>query len=225
MRVFTKPMSESGSSPTVSLSIPEELLLLSLDDEQGKLVSSDSTVLRFVLAGAVLDELALRELLWIRNGEVCIWPNKPLGDPILDLAIERFAKKNNVAELSYWIQQLSKDYRKVRDILLEKLVTLGALKKEEHHFLWVFPYNRYPVDNSRIEDRVRLRIRHSLFSDDPISNRDAVILSLIHAGKLEGEVFGKEETDEARERISHLKKNFGIGSAVTNAILDFEFSM
>lgn len=207
------------------LTIPEELLLLSLDDERGKLVSGDSTVLRFTLAGAVLDELVVRGLVKIEDEEVVAWPREPAGDPVLDPAIMRLARKDKVKKLSYWIPYLSKDYRKIKDFLLDKLVSLGALKREEHHFLWAFTFNRYPTDDSRIENRVRRRVRASLFSDGPIAERDGVLLSLIHAGKLEVEVFGPDGAHEARERIASLKKRYGIGSAVARAILEFEFSL
>ncbi|MCB1121653.1 MAG: GPP34 family phosphoprotein [Verrucomicrobiae bacterium] len=214
---------ESADFP--ELSIPEELLLLSLDDEEGKLVSSDSTVLRFTLSGGILDELVIRGLVKIEDRKVVDWPREPIGDPILDPAIERLVHKDKVKKLSYWIQHLSKDYRHIKDILLNKLVKLGALKKEEHHFLWAFAFNRYPTNDVRIENRIRRRVRASLFSDEPVDPRDAVLLSLIHAGKLEVDVFGDLEAPEARARIISLKKRYGIGSAVSHAILDFEFSL
>ncbi len=218
-------MSGKGIVSAASLSIPEELLLLSMDDEKGRLVSSDSIILRFVLAGALLDELVLRKEIEIQDGKVVAWTGEPIGNPILDPAIERLARKNKVKKLSYWIQQLAKDYRTMRTILLEKLVVLGALRKEAHYFLWIFPYDRYPTDNARIEDRIRSRIRASLFGPDPISTRDAVILSLIYASRLEADVFGQEYAREARERIAALRKQYGIGSAVTNAILSFDMSL
>ncbi len=218
-------MSDTGIVLAASLSIPEELLLLSMDDEKGRLVSSDSIILRFVLAGAILDDLVLRKEIEIQDGKVVAWTGEPVGDPILDPAIERLTRKNKVKKLSYWIQQLAKDYRDMRTILLKKMVALGALREELHYFLWVFPYDRYPTDNTRIEDRIRDRIRDSLFGRDPISARDAVILSLIYASRLEAEVFGQESAREARERIATLRKQYGIGSAVTNAILSFDMSL
>lgn len=218
-------MSDTGIDSVPSLSIPEELLLLSMDDEQGRLVSSDSIILRFVLAGAILDELVLRKLVEIQDGKVVAWTGELIGDPILDPAIERLARKNKIKKLSYWIQQLAKDYRNVRTILLEKMVALGALREESHYFLWVFPYDRYPTNDIRIEAQIRNRIYNSLFGGDRISSRDAVILSLISASRLEVDVFGPEYAQEARERIVRLRKQYGIGSAVTNAILSFDMSL
>jgi hypothetical protein len=64
------------------------------------------------------------------------------------MAIARFAKKNAVKKLGYWIGRLSKDSRKIKQILIEKLISLGALRKEERQFLWTFKYNRYPTDDA-----------------------------------------------------------------------------
>jgi Golgi phosphoprotein 3 len=211
-------------TPT-DLSITEELLLLSLDDEKGKLVSFDSTVLSFTLAGAVLFELMLLGKIEIKEENIVAWPTEPMEDHVLDLAIVRFAKSNKVKKLSYWVGQLAKDYNKIKNILLEKLVTMGALKKEEHTFLWAFNYNRYPTDNARIEDLVRIRVRESLFSDEEIDTRDFVLLCLIGASKLEAEVFGKDDAKEARRLINYLKGNDAIGTAITKAIIDFEAAL
>ena len=212
-------------SEASALSISEELLLLSLDDDQGKLVTSDSTVLRFTLAGAVLYEFLLLQVLEIREGTVVSWPTERVGDPILDMAIKRFKHINKVKKLSFWLPYLAKDFFRVRAILLDKLVGLGALKKEEHEFLWVFHYHRYPTDDGRIEDAIRRRLRESLYGQGSPSRRDAVLLSLVSAGKLEIDVFGEADAAEARQRIAALKKQFGLGQAITQAILDFEFSM
>lgn len=209
----------------ISLSITEEILLLSLDDEKGKLIYCDSNVLRFVLAGGVLFDLLIQKEIEIEKNEVVSWPKDLNGNPVLDLAIERLAKKNHIKKLSYWIRQLARDYGKVKPILLEKLVTLGAVKKEAHTILRAFTYNRYPMDNARIEDRIRLRIRNSLFGDDAIDPRGFIILTLIGAAKLEAEVFGKDLAKEARHRIASLTGDDEIGLAITQTILDLESAL
>jgi hypothetical protein len=109
--------------------------------------------------------------------------------------------------------------------LLDKLIELGALKKEERTFLWVFNYNRFPEDDGRIEDRVRIRIRESLYGNRDMDTRDYILLTLIGAAKLEAEVFPDEQVEEARERISRLRADDEIGSAITSAIKEFEAAM
>lgn len=207
------------------LSITEELFLLSLDDEKGKLVNCDSNVVRFDLAGAILFELKLRGEIEIKGREVVAWPTQPTGDPILDLAVERFAKKDQIKNLIYWVMLLARDFGKVRILLLERLVEAGALKKEEHTFLWAFKYNRYPLENARIEDRIRMRLRESLFGGGEIDSRDFILLALIGAAKMVAEVFNEEDVDEARRRIDELKGDDPIGPSVTQAVIDFESAL
>ena len=209
----------------ISLSITEEMLLLSLDDEKGKLIYCDSNVLRFVLAGGVLFDLLIQKEIEIEKDEVVSWPKDLTGNPVLDLAIERMAKKNHIKKLNYWIRQLARDYGKVKPILLEKLVALGAVKKEAHTFLRAFSYNRYPTDNARIEDRIRLRIRDSLFGDDAIDPRGFIILTLIGAAKLEAEVFGEDLAKESRHRIASVTAEDEIGLAITSTVLDLESAL
>ncbi len=125
----------------------------------------------------------------VNDGKVVTLPKSPMGDKIFDMAIARFAKQTQTKNLKYWVNQLAKDTSTIKNVLFETLVALGALKEEDRTFLWVFKYNRYPTDDSRIEDRVRRRVAESLFGDAPMDPRDYVLFLLMGASKLEAEVF------------------------------------
>jgi golgi phosphoprotein 3 len=208
-----------------TLSISEELLLLAMDDEKGKLVSPSMGGLAYTQAGAVLFELILMGKIEIEDDKIVTWPVQPMGDPIFDMAIARFAKKNAVKKLGYWIGRLSKDSRKIKQILIEKLISLGALRKEERQFLWTFKYNRYPTDDSRIEDRIRMRVFEGLFGEGTIDSRDYVLLTLIGTAKLEKVVFPEDQAKEAKKLIADLKRDDAIGSAISSAIVRLEAAM
>ena len=210
---------------THNLSISEELLLLSMDDEKGKLVSPTMDGLAYTLAGAVLFELMLLGKIEIENDKVIAWPSQETGDPVSDMAIARFTKKNAVKKVIYWIGQLGKDSKKVKKILIEKMVQLGALRVEEREFLWTFKYNRYPTDDSRIEDRIRLRVYESLFGDREMDTRDYILLTLIGTAKLEKEVFPEDKVKEAKRLIGRLKEDDAIGSAISSAIKEMEVAI
>jgi len=207
------------------LSISEELLLLAMDDEKGKLVSPSIDGLAYTQAGAVLFELILMGKIEIEDDKIVTWPVHPMGDPIFDMAIARFAKKNAVKKLGYWIGLIGRDSAKIKKILIEKLIALGALRKEERQFLWTFKYNRYPTDDSRIEDRIRMRVFEGLFGEGIIDTRDYVLLTLIGTAKLEKVVFPEDKAKEAKELIADLKKDDAIGSAVSSAIVELEAAM
>ena len=210
---------------TNKLSISEELLLLSMDDEKGKLISPTMDGLAYTLAGAVLFELMLLGKIEIDDDKVIAWPTVESGDPVFDMAIARFTKKNAVKKVSYWIGQLGKDSKKIKKILIDKLVSLGALRVEEREFLWTFKYNRYPTDDARIEDRIRMRVFESLFGDREIETRDYVLLTLIGTAKLEKEVFPKDKVKEAKQLIANLKEDDAIGSAISSAIKELEVAI
>jgi hypothetical protein len=50
--------------------------------------------------------------LKVEDEKVVVFPTEPLGDPILDMAAVRFAKKKKVKKLTYWVQTLAKDSKK-----------------------------------------------------------------------------------------------------------------
>lgn len=212
----------TGNEP---LTISEELLLLSMDDENGKLVSPTMDGLAYTLAGAVLFELMLLGKIEIDDDKVTVWPTRELGDPIFDMATARFRKKNAVKKVSYWIGQLSKDSKKIKKILIEKMVQLGALRVEQREFLWAFKYNRYPSDDSRIEDRIRIRVYESLFGGGEMATRDYILLTLIGTAKLEKEVFPEDKVKDAKRLIANLKEDDAIGSAISSAIKALEVAV
>jgi hypothetical protein len=205
----------------MKLTLPESILLLALDDENGHVVSCSSTALPYAVAGALLFDLCTRNLVEIRQDKVVDWPRSTLGDPVLDLAIARFkdkAKPGKHKKVSYWIQQIAKDQKETRNLIQANLIRLGAIREEERKALWVIPYRRYPTDDSTIENRLRKDLHDAVLGRKEITTDEAVLLSLIGAAKLEKEVFDPSTVKEAKQVIKKIMDGEVIGDAISEIV-------
>jgi Golgi phosphoprotein 3 len=199
------------------LSLPEELLLLALHDEKGKIVSKASTGLLFGLAGAVLLELTLQKRLALaEKNKLALHDDRLTGDEILDEAIGKIRQSKKIRKADHWVSKLS-GTKKLKDRLLDRLVNKGILRKEEKKVLRVFPVKRYPTKDARPERTTREQIRAALLQGRTPDERTAMIVSLVVACDLINEIFPKGERRVARKRAKEIVKNDPVGKAVTSA--------
>ncbi len=70
------------------LNLMEELLLLALDDEKGKIIFSSSSALPYGLRGALLLELTLANKIDIVNKKLVVIDNTPTNNPLLNSALD-----------------------------------------------------------------------------------------------------------------------------------------
>ena len=197
------------------LSLPEELLLLALDDVKGVIVHK--TPLKYAVVGAILMDLALANRVDTDVENLMVVNAQPTGDSILDEALQRIISSGEVKTIGYWLVNLSRDSRTLEEQLLQRLMEKGILKKEEHKILWVFSQRRYPQHDEE-EQEVKTRIRSIVLSEEIPDPRDVVLVSLIRSCYLIDEVFTPEELDQVQGRIEQIARMDLIGQTVSRII-------
>ncbi|MFC6342189.1 GPP34 family phosphoprotein, partial [Nocardioides hankookensis] len=161
--------------------IAEDLLLLLLDDESGKLTGTSYP--QPALGGALLIELALsgavevgdKTSVW-RTAKVRAVPEQPPEDPILRAAYDVVAEKERSAQ--DLVDRLGKG---VRDRLADQLVERGILERRDDKVLGLFPRTRWPAVDSTHEDGVRRALTGALVQGQDPDERTAAIVALLHA--------------------------------------------
>ncbi len=200
------------------LNIAEQLLLLALHDEKGTVLSSASASLLYGLSGAVLMELTLNKQLYIDKKNLLVSGTTPTGNDILDeavLAIKQSKKDRNAA---HWVNALSTGIKNLTERLLDRLVQEGILRKEERRILWVIPVIRYPMQRSKIEQEIRAQVRAALLDEQTPAPQTAMLISLVSACNLMGELFSREELKRATERAKEIAKESLITDAVSDTV-------
>ncbi len=204
------------------LTLPEEVILLVLDEETGALLPIPQRTLDSALAGGALMELALRDRIDSDPESIWVVDSSPIGEPYLDQLLHRLSKSEHQRDPEAWIQRLSEDSGAVQDAALGRLVERGVLREEEKRFLWVFESRRYPMIDGKQEREVKLRIMGVLFSEEIPDPRDVALISLVDACRLFEELLGPRELERVRDRIAVIRKLDLIGQAMQSKIREIE---
>lgn len=122
------------------LTLPEQLLLLSLDAASGR-PRVRAHDLRYGLAAAALADLEARRFVAEDGGRVVPVAPPPTGEPVLDTALGLFDDGRPV-RAGRWIRSRS---RQVADATGRSLAERGLVAVERHRLLGLFPVPRYPV--------------------------------------------------------------------------------
>jgi uncharacterized membrane protein YgcG len=201
-------------------SLPEELLLLALHDEKGSVIPSAARVLNGALVGAVLMELGLQgRLRETVDGGLQVDPT-PTGDEILDEAVQRVADSDRPRQASYWVGRLARRIPRLKDRLLEQLVSRGVLERRERRILWVFPSRSFPLADAAAEQQVRDRIRAVILEDLVPDRRMAALIGLVRSCNLIDEIFAPHERTRANRRFEELTSEEAVENGVFGDGLD-----
>ncbi len=203
------------------LRFAEEIVLLSLRDDDGKFVPVPTVSMQHALAGAVLMDLALENRIDTDPENLVLVDSTPVGDSLLDPTLEMIAAGEQ-HDARYWVEQTARGGDAIRDEALARLIERGILEQHEERFLWVFRSRRYPVIDGREEREVKLRILGVLLSDEIPDPRDIVIICLADACGILRHLLPKRELEGVRDRIEQVRKLDLIGQAMAQAIHDIE---
>ena len=208
------------------LRFPEELMLLILDDEDGKFARVPDRQLRYALAGGVLMDLALENRIDTDLKQLMLVDSSPLGDSLLDPTLADVAEATETHDARFWVERTAlRSADEIRQGALDRLVERGILQRQEDRFLWVFRSRRYPVIDDRVEREVKLRIMEILFSDEIPTPRDVVIIGLAHACNLFEQILSAREVEHIAPRIDQVRRLDLISQAMAQAIADIEVSL
>lgn len=204
------------------LTIPEEIYLLSIDENGNQHINFRNENFDIIIASSVLMELLL--LHRIDSDEKYIFPDKTdkVNDVLLDGVIDEIIEYKNSRRIEDWISTLSFQGQHFRDEIITSLVRKGVLKIENEQVFWFFSKRKYPLVGEEQLEEVQSRIRNLVFSDDLPSERDMVIVSILKNSNLLGTVFTKNEIVEYNARISQIAKMDFIGQSIAPVIAAYD---
>jgi hypothetical protein len=200
-------------------SLAEDLLLLALDDDKGTVSWQRSDALPHGLGGALLMDLALLDRIYTRDKQVVLGDPSPIGDEVLDDALQTIRSSDKPRDAKHWVNKLG-GQKGLREQLARRLVERGILREQEHTFLWVFHYQRFPTSDPDPEAELRGRLRDIVLTGAEPDARTLLLLSLVKACNLTDSLFSKDERKQAKRRLEELVNDEQLGKAVGGAIAD-----
>jgi hypothetical protein len=209
---------------TAGLSLAEEIVLLSLDDDTGRPVGRLGMAPDLALAGALVMDLALagrvdtdRDRLWLAD-------NTPTWDPVADAALAVLDGLGAPGDARGAIMLLAREAPDLRGALLDRMVAAGMLRRVEDRVLWVFSEQRHPKAAGRAQaESARARLRAMLLAEEIPEPRDALLLGLARAAGLLPLLFSADELRRVQDwlelvtRIESLNRSLGTAVADVRA--------
>ncbi len=212
------------SVATQTLTLPEELVLMLLNEESGYFHQVPGWSLNCAVAGAALAELSLISRIDTDMDSLILLDSTETGDPVLDPILREIADDPVQRNAQYWIERFAPRAESIIDLSLDRLVELDVLEHHEGDF-WTLGRGIWRSDvigradgsqEGTAVEFVRTRISKVIFSDEIPAPRDIIIIALIDTCDVFRFIFQLDE--ELEERIELVCRMDLIARAIAEAV-------
>ena len=217
MATSTESMTEQ------TLTLPDELVLVLLNEEAGYFYQVPGWHLNCAVMGAVLAELSLQSRIDTDVESLFLVDAAETGNPILDPILQEISEEPEQRNTQYWIERLAPRAESIIDSTLDRLVELNILEHHEGEF-WTLSRTAWQSEmfgaseEGTAAEFVRTRIGKVIFNNEIPDPRDAIIVSLINTCDVFRFIFNLEEEDE--ERIQFICQIDLIGRSIAAAVTE-----
>jgi cytochrome P450 len=202
-----------------TLSLPEELLLMLLNEESGYFYQVPGWTLNCAVIGAVITELAFRYRIDSDLESLFLIDSTPTGIPTLDPLLAEIADEPEQHSTEYWIERLAPRADAIVDMVLNHLVERGLLQYHEGDF-WTLSRTVWQADSGLEDDAagafVKTRIPTIILSDAIPDPRDVITIALLNACNVLPLIMPFDE--EAEERVELICRIDIIGRSIAEAV-------
>ncbi len=221
MALSTLPTTDALDESTHQLSLPEELILMLLNQESGYFHQVPGWDLNCAVVGAVLGELSLLSRVDTDMDSLFILDPAETGSPVLDPILKEISDGPAQQNAQFWVERLAPRAESIIDLTLQRLVDLNILEHHDGDF-WTLARGAEQTELFRgSQDGVRsqfvkTRISRVIFENEIPHPRDVIIICLINTCDVFRFMFQLDEESEAR--IEFICKMDLIGRSIAAAV-------
>jgi golgi phosphoprotein 3 len=187
------------------LTLYEELLLLTIHEDKGIFIGSTVDALKPGLAGAILCELAMREMICsTTNHRLLVAESAPTEDALLDGVITILKNTGKEHKFGYWINRLNPKPEKLRRQIIKGLIQKGIFTQEDDRLIWVIPSPFHPEIKASTKYSVIKHLRSVVLAHEEANPATISFLSLVSTCDLLDLLFLRDERKTANQRINEL---------------------
>ena len=206
---------------THPLTLPEELVLMLLNEENGYFHQVPGWDLNCAVAGAALAELSLMARIDTDMDSLFLLDPTETGNPALDPMLQKIADEPVQRSAQYWVERLAPHADSIIDLTLDRLVDMEILEHHDGDF-WTLSRNIGNPDlfngaatGSGIQF-VKTRISQAIFHHEIPDPRDVIIICLINTCDVFRFMFQLDEA--AEERIEFICNMDLLGRSIAAAV-------
>jgi len=204
------------------LTMLEEIVLLAVDERNGRLRATSEFGTAYALVGAVFFDLALARRIDTGTEELQVIDVTPTGNATLDRFLSEFAKNPGLTTVSACIEFMFHQRRDLEGEALQSLIARGILRHEKSKMLWVIDVERFPLVDNRPQQHVKIRLAEAILGDGIPDTRDIMLVSLAEPCGLLSYVLSDAELENRRARIRMLCNLETISRKVNEAIVELD---
>lgn len=207
----------------MAVTLAEEIMLLSLDDESGSVKQRQAA--GWAVSGGILLELVMVGRVSVADKHVELTDTTPTGDRLLDsrtALIEAWLGGRKRRRVTEW---LTKDQAKAVGAALESLCERGLVVEEKHKALGVFPIRRYPEADGATEAELRARLRAVVLRGAEPDARTAGLIALIHSAKLHRLALPDSPPKQVVARMAEVAAGQWAAEGIRAAVRDVQAAM
>ncbi|MER7753710.1 GPP34 family phosphoprotein [Kitasatospora sp. NPDC097643] len=219
---------ERGVRATIT--IGEELMLLSLDDKSG--VAKDGSSVGWTVAGGILADLVLAGRVVVAEGRLTVTDPTPTGEPLLDERLGRLAEwaeetgkdrgrgkgKGNGDSSAKAADWLIQDHHTAVHAAVQRLCERGLVTEQRHRALGLFPVRRYPEADGTAERELRERLAAVVLHGADPDPATAALIALLHAARLHHLAFPELPRKQVEPRFAEIADRDWAGDSVREAL-------
>ena len=211
----------TDATVTDQLTLPQELILMLLNEETGYFRQIAGWDLNCAVVGSVLAELSLISRIDTDMESLFLLDATETGDKTLDPILKEIAAEPVQRNAQYWIERLAPHADSIIDLTLGHLVDLEILDYHEGDYwtlssrAWQSELMNGSPDGTAIQF-VKARIANEIFGNQIPNPRDIIIVSLLNTCDVMRFIFQLD--DEAQERVELICKMDLIARAISEAV-------
>lgn len=208
-------------STSPPLSLPDELILVLLNEQNGYFHQVPGWDLNCAVVGAVLAELSLRSRIDTDMEALHLVDATETGDPALDPILKQIADEPVQHNAQYWIERLVLHAEHVVELTLDRLVDLNILERHNGEFYTLASatfHARGPGGRQEgtAGQFIKARIGEVILTDAIPGPRDVIVIGLVNTCDVFRFMFELDE--EAEKRIETICRMDLIGRSIADAV-------
>lgn len=197
----------------MKLSLAEGLMLIALDDDEGRLLAAAERSINHGLLASSIMELSLIHKISFSGGKIIVKDSSGTGNKILDGILKSLGGGGDTVPAT--IDKLAPSFETIQDDVIEMLVQRGILSIESTKLLFIPISERMDNANYAFEQEIRDVLRAVVLKGQKPTPAVVILLSMISNCRILEEVFKDE--DELIDAIKVAKDILKAG-AVDNEV-------
>ncbi|WP_422358995.1 GOLPH3/VPS74 family protein [Reichenbachiella sp.] len=185
----------------MKLSLAEGLMLIALDDEEGRLLSAAEHSIDHGLLAILILELSLIKRVGFESNKIIVKDSTGTGNKVLDSVLKAVGGGGD--SVSGTIKKIASGFDSIQDDVIELLVQRGILKVESTKLLWIPVSERMDNANYAFEQEIRDTLKAVVQKGQKPTPAIIILMSMISNCKILEEVF--QEKDELIDAVKVAK--------------------